>query len=276
VKTELKNLSSFNSVRQGVLFETRRQIAEIEAGQTVRQETRGWNEARGASYPMRAKEEENDYRYFPDPDLPPLEFSDEFIEGLRAALPELPIAKERRYRETLGLSPYDANFLVSDLAAGAYFEEALPLAGSQNGPETAKTLVNWMMSDLSKLLNADGRGFASSPFPPAYLVELVELVAAGTINGKTAKEVLAACYPTGASPRKEVARSGATQITDEAAIRAVIEEVIAAHPDVMAKFRSGQTSVQGFLLGQTMKRTAGRAAPPLVAQLLKARLEAAD
>ena len=185
VKTELKNLGSFNSVRQGVAFEVRRQSAELDGGGRVLQETRGWSEERGVSFAMRLKEAENDYRYFPDPDLPPMEFTEGYVAMLRAGLPELPLAKERRFREDLGLSPYDAGLLVADAAWSSWFEACVALGGEP------KAVCNWMNGDFARLLNEKGLSAAESRVTPASLVELLGLVSAGTINGKTAKEVFA-------------------------------------------------------------------------------------
>ncbi len=267
-KTELKNLNSFRSVQGGIAFEIRRQAAELDAGGTVLQETRGWNEERGVSFAMRLKEAENDYRYFPDPDLPPMEFTEGYVEGLRAALPELPLAKERRFRESLGLSDYDAALLVADRDWASWFEEALALGGEP------KAVCNWMNSDFARLLNETATPARESKMTPARLVELVALVASGAINGKTAKEVFAESYRTGESPKAIVAATGKTQITDESAIRAIVAEVLAANPDVVAKYRGGQTSVKGFLVGAAMKATAGRANPPTVQRLLTEMLDA--
>ena len=267
-KTELKNLNSFRSVQGGIAFEIRRQAAELDAGGKVAQETRGWNEERGVSFAMRLKEAENDYRYFPDPDLPPMEFTEGYIADLRAALPELPLAKELRFRETLGLSDYDAALLVADRDWAAWFEEAVALGGEP------KAVCNWMNSDFARLLNERDTPLRESKITPAHLVELTALVTDGTINGKTAKEIFAESYRTGESPKSLVAAKGATQITDESAIRAILAGVLEENPDVVAKYRSGQPSVKGFLVGAAMKATKGRANPPVVQKLLGEMLDA--
>ena len=268
VKTELKNLGSFRSVEMGIAFEVRRQAAELDNGGKVLQETRGWNEERGTSFAMRLKEGEADYRYFPDPDLPPMEFTEAYIEGLRAGLNELPLAKERRFRERFGLSDYDAALLVADRAWADWFEQAVALGGEP------KAVTNWMMGDFSKLLNERATPIGDSKITPAHLVELTGLVSDGTINGKTAKEIFAESYRTGEMPKAIVSAKGATQITDETAIRDIVAGVLAAHPDVVAKYRSGQPSVKGFLVGQAMKATAGRANPSTVQKLLTELLDA--
>ncbi|GMV88896.1 MAG: aspartyl/glutamyl-tRNA(Asn/Gln) amidotransferase subunit B [Chthonomonas sp.] len=269
VKSELKNLNSFRSVQLGVAFEVRRQIAALATGATLRQETRGWDEHREASYPMRIKESENDYRYFPCPDLVPMEFDEAAIEALRATLPELPLAKLRRYRESLGLSDYDAGLLVADKDWAAYFEQAVELGGDP------KAVCNWMNGDFAKLLNETGQTASASKVTPGHLVELVRLIASGTISGKIAKEVFAETFRTGQPPAKIVEAKGATQISDLGAIESAVLRVLKDNADVVAKYKSGQTSVGGFLIGQVMRETKGRANPQLVREALDKALEEA-
>lgn len=261
-KTELKNLNSFRSVQQGIAFEVRRQVAVYESGGAVLQETRGWNEQKEASYAMRLKEAENDYRYFPDPDLVPMEFTEEYIEGLRASLPELPLAKMLRYKSDFGLNDYDANWLVSDRPWALWFEEAVSLGGE------AKALYNWMSSDFSGLLNEEGIQLQDSKIKPVHLVELTKLITEGTISGKMAKTLFKDAYKTGKTPAELVKESGSTQISDLDSIRPVVISVLDANPDVVEKYKSGQGSVKGFLVGQVMKQSQGRANPGMVQQLL--------
>lgn len=266
-KTELKNLNSFRSVQLGVAFEVRRQVAILEGGGSVPRETRGWNEQKESSYLMRVKEEENDYRYFPDPDLVPMVFEDAHIEGLRAELPELPTAKLVRYRDGFGLSTYDAEWLIADGRSAAYFEEAVRLGGEP------KAICNWITSDLASRCNDAGIAPYGSKVAPIHLVELTGLVNDGTINGKTAKSVLAECFASGRPPVEIVKESGATQITDRSAVEAVVVEVLAESPDIVAKYKAGQQSVLGFLVGQVMKKTGGRANPRLAQDIVKEQLD---
>jgi aspartyl-tRNA(Asn)/glutamyl-tRNA(Gln) amidotransferase subunit B len=266
-KTELKNLNSFKSVGLGVAFEVRRQIAAIEGGETLKQETRGWNEQKEASYAMRVKEAENDYRYFPDPDLVPMAFNEAEIEAMRAALPELPLAKSLRYQHQLGLSAYDAGVLTAEPTRAKFFDETVALGADP------KLACNWMNGEWAKLLNDSGEEIEKSHIKPAHIVDIIDLVNAGTINGKTAKTVFAEAFRTGKLPRELVAESGATQISDVAAIEAAVRETLAANPDAVKKYQSGQTNVAGFLVGQVMRHTGGRANPGLVQSAVKAELD---
>jgi aspartyl-tRNA(Asn)/glutamyl-tRNA(Gln) amidotransferase subunit B len=257
-KTELKNLNSFRSVQLGAGYEIRRQIEVLESGGTVIQETRGWNEQKEASYLMRVKESENDYRYFPDPDLVPMCFEEQYIEELRRNLPELPLAKLRRYKETFGLGDYESAWLTSDMDWAAYFEEAVAAGGDP------KAIYNWISSDFSKLLKDDGCRPCESKVTPAHLVELTELIAQGTISGKMAKTLLEDAFKTGKMPSVLVKEQGASQVSDEGVIHEAVAKVLAANPEIVAKFKSGNEGVKGFLVGQVMKETQGRANPQLV------------
>lgn len=261
-KTELKNLNSFRSVQLGVQFEVRRQIALLDHGRQVVQETRGWDENREASFPMRVKEAENDYRYFPDPDLVPMEFEEAYLDSLRDSLPELPLAKSRRYQEALGLSAYDAGLLVADREWAAYFETAVELGGDP------KTVCNWMNGDMARCLNETGNTVASGNVQPRELVELTKLIEDGTISGKIAKDVFVEMFRTGHDPRTIVQSKGATQITDPGEIGEVVARVVGANPDVVAKYKIGQTSVAGFLIGRVMAESKGRANPQIVRDLV--------
>ncbi|MEI7986003.1 MAG: Asp-tRNA(Asn)/Glu-tRNA(Gln) amidotransferase subunit GatB [Armatimonadota bacterium] len=262
VKSELKNLNSFRSVQMGIAFEVRRQSAMLDAGQKVLQETRGWNEQKDSSFAMRLKESENDYRYFPCPDLVPMQFSEEYIEGLRSSLPELPLAKFMRYQNDYSLSDYDANLLTSDVEWAQWFEEAIAKGGEP------KAICNWMNSEFAKLINEEGIRAQQSKITPDHLVELTKLIADNTISGKIAKQVFLDCYKTGKMPSEVVKASGATQISDDSEIKPIIEAVLAKNPDVVEKFRAGQVSVRGFLVGQIMRESQGRANPGIVNKLL--------
>lgn len=268
-KTELKNLNSFRSVQLGVAFEARRQAAVLEEGGRVLQETRGWNDQKESSFLMRVKESENDYRYFPDPDLVPMVFEDAYIETLRASLPELPLAKLNRYKDDLGLSDYDASVLTADTAWSAWFEEALTEGGDP------KAVCNWMNSDFARLLNENSLSPRESKITPKSLVELTKLVADGTINGKTAKAVFTESFETGASPRALVEAKGATQISDRGPIEEAARAALAENPDIVAKYKGGNAGVKGFLVGQVMKKTGGRANPKLVQDVVGEELDRA-
>lgn len=266
-KTELKNLNSFRSVQLGVAFEVRRQIAEIDTGGKVLQETRGWNEQKESSYVMRLKEEENDYRYFPDPDLAPMVFEPDYIESLRASLPELPTAKAKRYQEVLGLSEYDTGVLIADKETSEFFEEAVGLGGDP------KLVCNWMTGDFAKLINEDGLSIRLSKITPTHIVDLVKLVDGGTINGKMAKQLFAESYREGGLPSEIAKAKGASQITDSGEILAIVQKVLGENGEIIAKYKAGNVGVKGFLVGQIMKQSNGRANPAMVQQLLSDELE---
>ncbi len=266
-KTELKNLNSFRSVQLGVQFEVRRQVAVLEHGQEVLQETRGWNEMKESSYLMRVKESENDYRYFPCPDLIPMHFCEEQVEKMRAELPELPLAKVSRYERDLGLSQYDAGILTADKDWARFFEAAVEGGGDP------KSICNWMSSDFAKMLNESGTDAWNSKISPTDLVELSKLLADGTINGKMAKEVFAEAFISDASPAEIVKAKGLSQITDEGPIREAVQRVIADNPEIVQKYQNGQTNVAGFLVGLVMRQTGGRANPALVQALVKEGME---
>ncbi len=266
-KSELKNLNSFRSVQLGVAFEVRRQVAVVESGGTVLQETRGWNEQKESSYAMRIKEAENDYRYFPDPDLMPMCFEDGYIESLRRSLPELPLAKSQRYQNDLGLSAYDSGLLIADHPWSVFFEEAVKLGGDP------KATCNWMNAEFARLLNEDGIQVNASKITPQHLVDLTKLVADGTINGKMAKSLFAESYQTGRLPGLLVKEKGSSQISDPDAVTSAVQKVLLANPDVVAKYKGGNVGVKGFLVGQVMKETGGRANPQLVQEIVLQEIE---
>ncbi|MCH7944689.1 MAG: Asp-tRNA(Asn)/Glu-tRNA(Gln) amidotransferase subunit GatB [Armatimonadetes bacterium] len=276
-KTELKNLNSFRSVQHGVTFEAERQAKIIEGGGKVHQETRGWNEGTESSYLMRTKETEQDYRYFTCPDLAPMQFDQEYIDGLRESLPELPLAKKSRFTRQHGLSETDADLLVADRSWAEYFEMAVELGGDP------KAVCNWMNSDFARLLNETGQaaraqgddpeGREVSKVTPGHIAGLTALIDDGTISGKIAKEVFEEVFRTGTAPRAVVEEKGLTQISDTTFIENLVDDVIKANPGPVEKYRSGKTGVLGFLVGQAMKRSQGRANPKIVQDELKKRLE---
>ena len=268
-KTELKNLNSFRSVQLGVDFEIRRQAAVLQEGGKVLQETRGWNEQREASFVMRRKEEENDYRYFPDPDLAPMVFEEAEIESLRSALPELPLAKARRYRDQYGLGDYDAGILVAEREWADFFEEAVGLGGNP------KQACNLMMNQFAELLKEHGGSPRESKITPFKLVDQLKLVESGTISSKMGKEVFEEAFLGGETPADIVKHKGLAQLTDAAAIDEKVADVLRAHPDVVIKYKSGQAGVKGFLVGQVIRSTGGSANPVLVQEMVQAALDKA-
>lgn len=275
-KTELKNLNSFRSVQLGIQFETRRQIAVLESGGKVAQETRGWNDATETSFAMRLKESENDYRYFEDPDLIPMEFTEEYIESLRATLPELPLAKYRRYMADYGMTTKEAGVLTGDKHWAGFFEQGVALGADP------KLFSNWMNSELAKYLNETGQVIhadladdhhALSKITPNHLLGLIVLIQDGTISGKTAKDIFREMLVSGDQASGILAKSNLTQISDDEQIKAWCKEVIQNNPDPVAKYKSGVINVIGFLVGQVMKQSQGRANAQLVQELMKAELE---
>ena len=270
-KTELKNLGSFTSVQLGVEYESKRQIEAIENGETILQETRGWNEQTEISFLMRVKESEADYRYFPDPDLVPMQFTEEYIERLRATIPELPVARLIRYQKELGLSEYDANILISVPQWSDFFEACIKLGGDP------KTICNWMNGDFARKLKDTGEGVGEegreeTKITPAHLVELTKLIDEGTISGKSAKDIFNESFDTGKMPKTIVEEKGLTQISDNSFIIKAVEEVLNDNPGPVEQFLSGKEGVIGFLVGQVMKKTQGRANPPMVQQEVRRQL----
>lgn len=265
-KTELKNLNSFRSVQQGILFEVRRQVAILDAGGAVHQETRGWNEDSETSFLMRTKESEMDYRYFPDPDLVPMTFTESQVAAIRADLPELPGAKARRYREVLGLSALDTSVLVAEPATAEFFEATI---GQGADPKPA---CNWITQELAKLANEAGLPLAETKITPAHVVEVVRMTGSGQISGKTAKDVFAESFRTGQLPGTIVEIRGATQIDDSEAILRWCREAIEANPGPVEKFRAGQEGVIGFFVGQVMRTSGGRANAQKVQEIMRREL----
>ncbi len=271
-RVEVKNMNSFRAVKDAINHEVARQIELIESGGTVTQETRLWNEAKGATASMRSKEEAHDYRYFPEPDLVTLRLDDAWIESLRAALPELAGSKRDRFVTELGLSEYDADLLASQKPFADFFDatlSSLPEAARKAG---AKPAVNWITTELFGRLNADKKDISESPVSPKGIAELVELVQAGTLSGKLAKDVFAEAYASAGSPKDIVSKKGLTQVTDEGELMKFVDEVIAENPKVVADFKGGKAQAVGSLVGQLMKKTKGRANPQLANDLFRKRI----
>jgi aspartyl-tRNA(Asn)/glutamyl-tRNA(Gln) amidotransferase subunit B len=266
-KVEIKNMNSFSAIQKACEYEIQRQIKAYETGELVVQETRLWDEGKQLTKSMRGKEGASDYRYFPDPDLGPIEVSAERREGWRAELPELPAAKRHRYAETLGLSQYDARVLTDERTMAEYFEVAV-VAGAD-----AKGLANWITGDIAAYVNANRLSYTDLPFRPEQLAEMVKLIDDGKISGKIAKEILPELLEKGGSPAAIVEAKGLGMISDFAAITVIVEELLAAHPEEVEAFRGGKTKLQGFFVGQLMKQTGGKADPKLANQILIQKLK---
>ncbi|AWN54266.1 Asp-tRNA(Asn)/Glu-tRNA(Gln) amidotransferase subunit GatB [Methylobacterium sp. 17Sr1-1] len=263
-RCEIKNVNSIRFIGQAIEVEARRQIAIIEDGGTIDQETRLFDPNKGETRSMRSKEEAHDYRYFPDPDLLPLEFDQAFVDGLAAGLPELPDAKKARFIDAYGLSPYDATVLVAERASADYFEA---VAKGRDG----KIAANWVINELFGRLNKEGKGIEDSPVSADQLGAIVDLIGDGTISGKIAKDVFEIVWSEGGDPRQVVESRGLRQVTDTGAIEAAIDQIIAANPDKVEQAKAKPTLL-GWFVGQTMKATGGKANPAAVNALLKAKL----
>jgi aspartyl-tRNA(Asn)/glutamyl-tRNA(Gln) amidotransferase subunit B len=269
-RCEIKNMNSFRFLRQAIDYEVRRQVEIVEGGGKVLQETRLFDTVRGETRSMRSKEEAHDYRYFPEPDLPPVLVDAATVDRIRAALPELPRARAARYQGTLGLSAYDAGVLVADVAVADFFDAALAAYGA--GPEAAKKIANWLAGDVARLANEAGTGPAAWKLAPAALAEVLKLIDAGTIGGPGAKQVVEEVFRTGAAPAEVVRAKGLAQVSDEGAIEAAVDRVLAASPGEVERFRGGNAKLMGFFVGQVMKETKGKANPAVVNALLKKKL----
>jgi aspartyl-tRNA(Asn)/glutamyl-tRNA(Gln) amidotransferase subunit B len=266
VKTELKNMNSFRFLQRGLEAEIGRQVAALEAGETVVQETVHFDPVTGSISTLRSKEEAHDYRYFPEPDLVPINLDEAYVDRVRASLPELPAARKERLMADYTLSAYDAGVLAANASLGDYFEQVTGLVGDP------KLAANWVMGDFSAYLNADGLDVRDSAVSAKALAELLVLIRDGTLSGKMAKEVFEALTQGGGSPREIVEERGLGQISDAGALEAMILEVIAGNPKVVEEYRGGNQRVMGFFVGQVMKRTKGQANPQLVNEILRRHL----
>jgi aspartyl-tRNA(Asn)/glutamyl-tRNA(Gln) amidotransferase subunit B len=263
-RCEIKNVNSIRFIGQAVESEARRQIGILEDGGTIEQETRLFDPNKGETRSMRSKEEAHDYRYFPDPDLLPLEFDQAFVDALAAHLPELPDEKKARFIAAYGLTPYDAGVLVAERDTADFFEEAAK-------GRDAKAAANFLINELFGRLNKEGKGIASSPVSAAQLGAIVDLIADGTISGKIAKELFEIVFTEGGDPRAIVETRGMKQVTDTGAIEAAVDAIIAANPDKVEQVQAKPTML-GWFVGQVMKQTGGKANPQAVNDLLKAKL----
>ncbi len=262
-RTELKNINSFKNVEAAIEVEIARQTEVLERGEKVRQETRLFNPDKGTTHAMRSKEQAHDYRYFPEPDLPPLRVGADWIEKVRASLPELPIQRRARFLEALALSPYDASVLTAEKEVADYFEAVLA-----SGVET-KTAANWVSSELLGRLHRDGKSIAASPVAAAAMAELLGLLGDRTISGKIAKDVFEKMWTSGRGAKEIVQAEGLTQVTDPIALEAACRAAVDANPKNAEGYRGGNAKLFGFFVGQVMKATGGKANPALVNEILK-------
>ncbi|ACK71957.1 glutamyl-tRNA(Gln) amidotransferase, B subunit [Gloeothece citriformis PCC 7424] len=267
-KVEIKNMNSFSAIQKAIEYEIERQIEAIENGEPIRLETRLWEEGKQRTVTMRLKEGASDYRYFPEPDLPPIEVSQEQIETWKAQIPELPAQKRTRYETELGLSAYDARVLTDEREVAEYFETAVATGAN------AKLVANWVTQDIAAYLNNNKLNIGEIALKSEGLGELVNLIEEGTISGKIAKDILPELLTDGGSPKTLVEKKGLIQISDTGELEKIIDEVIASHPKELEKYRSGKKNLKGFFVGQVLKKTGGRADPKLTNQLLDKKLEA--
>ncbi len=267
VKAEVKNLNSFKAVQKALQYEADRQMKTLSEGGVITQETRLWDEDKGVTRSMRSKEQSHDYRYFPDPDLVPLIVDDSWIEEMRSRLPELPAQRKERLQERYGLSEYDADVLIASKQTAEFFEKAATLHTD------TKAVANWIMGELQRYLNEEDIEITDCKVTPESLAEMLGLIDDGAINGKIAKEVFAEMFKTGESPKAVVEAKGLTQITDESALAELVDKVIADNPEPVADFLDGNERTFGFLMGQVMKASKGKANPKIAQGFLRARLK---
>ncbi len=267
-RTELKNMNSFRNVQRALEYEIKRQKYILENGGRVVQETRLWDDAEGATFPMRGKEEAHDYRYFPDPDLPPLVVSSRWVEDIGRTLPELPSEKRKRFIRNYGIPPYDAEVLTSSRALADYFEAVAARCGK------SKAASNWVMGDIMGHLKEDKLEMNECPVAAESLGDLIKLIEDGTISGKMAKEVFEEMWRSGKEPAVIIKEKGMEQITDPSALEKVIDDILAAHPTQVEQYKGGKEKVFGFFVGQVMKATKGQANPTMVNDILKEKLGA--
>ena len=268
-RCEIKNMNSIAFIGQAIEYEARRQIGILEDGGIIDQETRLFDPDRGETRSMRSKEEAHDYRYFPDPDLLPLEFSEAYVSELKAGLPELPDQKETRFIAEFGLSPYDASVLVAERESAEFFETVL--SGLADKARDGKVAANWVINELFGRLNKEGRDIAASPVSAQQLAAIVDLIGEGTISGKIAKDLFEIVWQEGGDPRAIVESRGMKQVTDLSAIEKVVDDIIAANPDKVAQAKAKPQAL-GWFVGQVMKSSGGKANPQAVNDLLKSKL----
>jgi aspartyl-tRNA(Asn)/glutamyl-tRNA(Gln) amidotransferase subunit B len=265
-KVEIKNMNSFRAIHRAIAYEIERQTEVLDRGGTLAQETRGWNDARGLTVSQRSKEFAEDYRYFPEPDLPPLDVSREWVQAIGATLPELPAARRERFMREYGLTAYDASLLTSTRPMAEYFEEAVRLGAP------AKTSANWILGDFSRLLNADHKEIQDSSVKPRHLQQLIKLVESGDLSGKMAKQTFDAMYRAADPATALDAAKGSTQISGDEELERIADQVIAENAKSVADFKAGKEQALKFLIGQAMKISKGRANPQRLDALLRAKI----
>jgi aspartyl-tRNA(Asn)/glutamyl-tRNA(Gln) amidotransferase subunit B len=274
VKTEIKNMNSFRSVERALAYEAQRQTEMLRSGQSIHQETRGWVETRGITVPQRSKEQADDYRYFPEPDLPPLVISRAWVEELFEKLPELPDARRARYMEEYGLSAQDANVLIEDKALGDYFEQVVAVSPTSDRKARAKAASNLVINEVMRLLKAHSISMEQNPLSPSAVANLLDLLDQERITGKQSKDVLDEAFASGKLPETIVKERGiAPPISDKGELERIIEEVIANNPKAVKDYRSGKTNAIQSLIGQVMKQTRGQAKADIVRPLLQSKLD---
>jgi aspartyl-tRNA(Asn)/glutamyl-tRNA(Gln) amidotransferase subunit B len=274
VKTEIKNMNSFRAVERALAYEAQRQIEVLRKGGLIHQETRGWVETRGVTVSQRSKEEAHDYRYFPEPDLPPLVISPVWVDELRARLPELPDARRQRYVSAYGISAQNANVLTEDKALGDYFEQLVSVSQAKDQKARAKAACNLVLNDVARLLKASNLAAQDSPLAPAAAANLLDLLDNNRITGKQAKEVVDEAFATGKLPEEIVKEKGfEPPISDTSALEGIVATVIANNPKIVADYRGGKVNVVQALIGQVMKQTRGQANASIVRTMLLAKLD---
>lgn len=266
-KSEIKNMNSFRALARGLAYEVERQVKLIESGGKVIQETRHWDANNLMTLPLRSKEEAHDYRYFPDPDLIPMEPKPEWIAELKASLPELPDTRRSRFAQEYGLSEYDAGVLTSTKAMGDFFEETVSICNN------AKVAANWIMGDYAGMLNENNMDIQDAAVTPKHLGELIGMIESGKISGKIAKVIFAEMFETGKLPSVLVEEKGMTQISDTDELEKIVEQVIAENPGPVAELKAGKDRTLGFLVGQVMKLTQGRANPQVVNEIIAEKIK---
>lgn len=262
-RTEMKNLNSFHAIERAIAYEAQRQIELIEDGEKVVQETRRWDDNKGSSYAMRSKEDAQDYKYFPEPDLPPIEISDEQIEEIKSTMPELPEEKRERYLNELGLPEYDTGIITGDIALVKFFESTLEKCDSP------KDVANWIMGEVMKLLNDSATLTENNPLKPEALAAVINMVKSNKINRGTGKKVLEKVFTDGVDPEKYVEENNLAQVTDLSALRPIIEQVIAENEKSVSEYKAGKTQAMGYIMGQAMRALKGKAPAQEVQKILK-------
>ena len=257
-RTETKNLNSFKAIQRSIEFETKRQIEVLENGGTVYQETRRWDDAKGVGYAMRSKEEAHDYRYFPEPDLAPIVTTEGYVENIRANLPEMPHVRRERYMKEYNLSEYDADQITSSKHVANFFDKAYVAC------KNAKQVANYLMGDVSRMLKENEMEIVDVKFTPEYLGALITLIEKGTISSKIAKTVFEEMFETGKNPEEIVKEKGIVKMSEEGAIKEIVEKIVSANPQSVLDYKAGKDRALGFLVGQIMKETKGKANPQIV------------